>query len=278
MRILVTGAGGFIGSNLQQALIKDERNKIMGLDINPRIKNKNVHCAILPVQQIQKLYPQPEVIYHLAAQSRVQPSYNKPQQTFDDNVAGTQAVLEHARLTGAKVIYAGSSSKHHNPYDSPYAATKMIGEELCKQYRECYGMDIQIARFYNAYGPNEALDPSDGNVIGIWRYNIENNLPLKIVGDGEQRRDFIHVDDIVRGLIRIGVSRIKHDDAWELGTGVNYSINELANMFKAKYDCDIEYIDDQKGNYRATLNTNTDAREQLGWQPQDRLKQYIKSL
>ena len=273
MKVIVTGASGFIGSNLVKTL-KKQGHTVYTIDNKP----ENNSTGKFDVNLIYKLHWDPDVIFHLAAQSRVQPSFKNPSLSFKSNVSGTQSVLEWARSRECKIVYAGSSSKHHNPYDSPYAATKMMGEELCKMYRECYDMDIEIARFYNVYGPNEALDPIDGNVIGIWRYNIENNLPLKIVGDGEQRRDFIHVDDIVDGLIKIAESVSYNDDAWELGTGVNYSINELAHMFKDKYKCDIEYTDDQKGNYRATLNTNTDAIDRLGWQPQDKLKQYISSL
>lgn len=120
---------------------------------------------------------------------------------------------------------------------------------------------------------------NDGNVIGIWREQVKNELPITIVGDGEQRRDFIHVDDIVDGLIRVSQSQKKHDDAWELGLGKNYSVNELFEFFKQRYpNIESKNIPDQKGNYRETLNTNPDAERYLGWKPQDRLKEYIQSL
>jgi len=268
MNIVVTGGSGFIGRNLVTRL-RNEGHAVVIIDI----KQKS------PVQLIHKVVKwKPDVIFHLAAQSRVQPSFENPSGCFDDNVAGTQAVLELAREKGCKVVYAGSSSKHHDPYDSPYAATKMMGEELCKMYRKCFNVDVEIARFYNVYGPGEALDPKNGNVIGIWRWCVENNQKAKIVGDGEQRRDFIHVEDIVDGLMKISESVSHHDDAWELGTGTNYSINQLADMFYKKFDLSFEYVEDQKGNYRETLNENTDAYDRIGWKPTRGLTNYIKSL
>ena len=271
--ILVTGANGFIGGNLLKELRRREVDAV-GLDIEEM--EEGLH---MPVQFIHKYVGRvPRVIFHLAAQSRVQPSFEDPVRTFEDNVKGTLAVLEYARKNGCKVVYAGSSSKHHNPYDSPYATTKYLGEELCKMYRESFGVDVDIARFYNAYGPGEALDPKYGNVIGIWRYKASQGLDIQVVGDGEQRRDFIHVDDIVDGLIRISDAVVPHEDAWELGTGVNYSIIELATLFHERGGCDIEFIPDQKGNYRETLNTNTDAYNRLGWSPKKNVIKYIESL
>ena len=101
------------------------------------------------------------------------------------------------------MLYAGSSSRHHDPSDSPYAMTKFLGEEICKLYRKTYNVNVEIARFYNVYGPYEPLDEKFGNVIGIWRVKANKQLPLPIVGDGQQRRDFTHVYDIVKGLIKI---------------------------------------------------------------------------
>ena len=92
------------------------------------------------------------IIYHLAGQSRVQPSFDFPIESVESNVNGTLAVLEYARKYKCRVVYAGSSSKHNNIHDSPYSTTKALGEDLCKLYRECYGVDVEIARFYNVYG------------------------------------------------------------------------------------------------------------------------------
>ena len=186
--------------------------------------------------------------------------------------------MEWAKTNKVKIIYAGSSSKHHNPSDSPYAMYKYLGEEVCKLYKKSYNVNVEIARFYNVYGPGENLDEKFGNVIGIWRSKVIKGEPLPIVGDGNQKRDFVHVYDIVNGLIKIALTDINHTDAWELGTGINYSINELFKYFKDKFDVKSINIPDQPGNYRQTLRGNDDSLKLLDWKPIDRLKEHINSF
>ena len=219
-----------------------------------------------------------DLCFHLAARSRVQPSFSDPTEYFRVNVNGTMKIMEWAKNNKVKVVYAGSSSRHHDPSDSPYAMYKFLGEEVCKLYKNSYSVDMEIARFYNVYGPNESLDEIHGNVIGIWQTKVKKGLPLPIVGDGNQRRDFIHVLDIVDGLIKIALSNKVHEDAWELGTGINYSVNELYEMFNNKFKCNRINIPDQKGNYKLTLRETDDLINQLGWSPKDRLKQHIDNL
>lgn len=278
MRILVTGGGGFIGSNLVNYLLKDPTVRVYSLDNNPRIKNKKVNNFLLDVKDINEISFKPDIIYHLAAQSRVQPSFKDPKQSVIDNVMGTLEVLEYARKNKCKVIYAGSSSKHFDHSASPYSCSKYMGESLCKMYKKSFGLNIEIARFYNVYGPDEDLNPIDGNVIGIWRYNVSKGKKCKIVGDGEQERDFIHVQDIVEGLVAIGEGISSHEDAWELGTGSTTSINDLAVMFHERFGATFEYIDDQKGNMRQTKLVNNDTYERLGWKPKKKLVNYIMGL
>ena len=141
-----------------------------------------------------------------------------------------------------------------------------------------FEVDVEICRFYNVYGPKEIVDGDWAAVIGIWRNQVNNNQKITIVGDGEQRRDFTHVVDICDALYKVGVGNEKHEDAWELGTGINYSVNEVYGMFKEKFGSDCMYIPDQKGNYRETLRENNDMLERLNWKPEDRLKEYIDSL
>jgi UDP-glucose 4-epimerase len=155
---------------------------------------------------------------------------------------------------------------------------KHLGEEVCKMYKKVYGSNIEIARFYNVYGPREIVDGDWAAVIGIWRRQVRDGNPITIVGDGEQRRDFTHVNDIVDGLIKIAFSDEKHEDAWELGTGTNYSINQVYNMFHQKFGVDCVYLPDQPGNYRETLRENNDVIERLNWKPTDRLADYINNL
>jgi UDP-glucose 4-epimerase len=156
--------------------------------------------------------------------------------------------------------------------------SKYMGEEICKLYRNSFNFSVEIARFYNVYGPGENIDEKFGNVIGIWGSKILKGEPLPIIGDGNQKRDFIHVLDIVDGLIKIALSKLSHKDAWELGTGVNYSINELFSYFKQKFNVDSCYLPDQKGNYKETLRKNDDMLKLLNWLPKDRLKDHIYNL
>ena len=155
---------------------------------------------------------------------------------------------------------------------------KYLGEQVCKLYKKSYDVNVQIARFYNVYGPGESIDEKYGNVIGIWRAKVLKGEPLPIVGDGKQKRDFVHVYDIVDGLIKIALSEINHDDAWELGTGLNYSVNELFNYFKDKFNVTSTSIPDQPGNYRQTLRENDDSLRLLGWKPKDRLRDHINNF
>ena len=279
--ILVTGGAGFIGSNLIKKLI-DEGHNVTSLDNYSTGTNENevkeVKYINDDIENLFKLKMNFDLCFHLAAQSRVQPSFEDPQESVRVNVTGTTRVMEWAKINNIKVIYAGSSSKHHDPSDSPYAMTKYLGEEICKLYKKSFDVNVEIARFYNVYGPIEPIDEKFGNVIGIWRAKIKKGLPLPIVGDGDQKRDFTHVFDIVDGLLKISNTEIKHNDAWEIGTGVNYSINQLYAMFKKKYNISSVSIPDQRGNYRETLRVNDDLINILNWKPKDRLKEYIENL
>ena len=220
-----------------------------------------------------------DLCYHLAALSRIQPSFDDPMETFRVNAGGTQMVAQWAKENNVKVVYAGSSSRWCNPQTSPYATDKKIGEDILKMYKTAYGCDFEICRFYNVYGPNELVDGKWAAVIGIWRHQLQNGLPFTIVGDGDQRRDFTHVEDIVDGLYRVGMGSEKHEDAWELGTGVNYSINEVYDMMVERFgEIPKVHIEDQAGNYRSTLRENYDTLNRLGWSPSDKLHSYIQSL
>ena len=280
-RILVTGGAGFIGSNLIKKIIENGHD-VSSLDnySTGKIENEVPGANYIndDIENILELKTKFDLCFHLAAQSRVQPSFDNPDESIRVNVNGTAKVMEWARINNVKVIYAGSSSKHHDPSDSPYAMTKFLGEEVCKLYKKSFNVNVEIARFYNVYGPTQQLDEKFGNVIGIWQVKVKKNQPLPIVGDGNQKRDFIHVHDIVDGLLKISNSDIKHNDAWEIGTGVNYSINELYKMFNKKYGINSVNIPDQKGNYRETLRVNDDLINLLNWQPKDRLREYIKNL
>lgn len=283
MKILVTGGAGFIGSNLIKHLITYDNLQVFSLDNYSTGFRSNevtgctyVNDDLLNIDKVFDIHF--DVIFHLAALARISPSFIKPHETFISNVNGTESVLEYARKHGSKVIFAGSSSRWHDPHQSPYATSKYIGEELCKMYRKSFKLKVQIARFYNVYGPNEITTGDYRTIIGVWRDHMKNNNPLTIIGDGEQRRDFTFVGDIVDGLIRIMNTDIYHEDAWELGTGLNYSINEIYKMFEEKYNVSRIHLPDQPGNYRVTLREHDDTLTKLDWQPTDQLQKYIRGL
>jgi Nucleoside-diphosphate-sugar epimerases len=279
--VLITGGVGFIGTNLAKELAK-QKYSVTSLDNYSFGSKENEVTGVkyfnYDIEDIDKITESVDVCFHLCAMARVQPSFENPMEYFRVNVQGTTKVMEWAKTNNVKVVYAGSSSKHFDPSDSPYAMYKYLGEEVCKLYKKSYNVNVEIARFYNVYGPGEVMHEKFGNVIGIWKSKINKGEPLPIVGDGNQRRDFTHVFDIVDGLIKIATSNNQHDDAWELGTGNNYSINELFEMFNKKYNVKSVNIPDQPGNYKKTLRENDDLLELLDWQPQDRLRDYIKSL
>ena len=276
---LVTGGAGFVGNALSSELLKRgyDVDVIDNLSIGKEAKiHPFVNFIGGDVRAMDNVKNKSyDYIFHLAALSRIQPSFKNPTLTFSCNVDGTKQVTEYTYHNKSKLIYAGSSSRHHNPMLSPYAMSKHMGEEWIKMFKGVYELNAEIVRLYNVYGPGELVDSHMAAVIGLWRAAIKKGEPIKIHGDGEQRRDFTHIDDIVDGLIRIAESDEKHEDAWELGTGKNYSLNEVANMFG---DIKKEYVADVKGNYRETLRINNDAIERLGWQPTDKLKSYIDEI
>jgi UDP-glucose 4-epimerase len=283
-KVLVTGGCGFIGFHLTKRLVEKgfDVDVIDNLSIGKEAKDVTqiganfLGCDIRSIDNIpNKEYG---IVFHLAALSRIQPSLDKPALTFSVNSFGTKNVIEYALRNNCKLIFAGSSSKHHNPQLSPYAMSKEIGEQWIKMYKTVFGLDAEIVRFYNVYGPGELVDSHMSAVIGIWRHCIKKGLPIPIVGDGEQRRDFTHIDDIIDGIELVAFSNEKHEDGWELGTGKNYSINEVFEMFKERYNCNKVYLPEQKGNYRETVRLNDDTLNRLGWKPKMDLKDYILSL
>ena len=282
MKILITGALGFIGKNLAKRLIADGHD-VIGLDNyeigKPADEVDGVRYLPWDIEQIEYLKADTiDLCFHLAALSRIQPAFEQPSETFRVNARGTEAVCEWARHNNVKVVYSGSSSQWHDPFLSPYALYKKLGEDVCKLYRMIYGLNVEIARFYNVYGPGEITEGKWAAVIGKWRGQVEQNHPITIVGDGEQRRDFTHIDDIVDGLIKIAFGTDTHEDAWELGTGFNYSLNEVAELFVEKFSAVKVYMSQERGNYKETIRVNNDAIDRLGWNPTDKLKEYINSL
>ena len=276
MKILVTGGAGFIGTNLIKRL-KDDGNHVVVIDDYSTGDRRNhiegVKYINADIEQIEYIKGKDiDLCYHLAAQSRVQPSFDDPTECLRVNVNGTEKVMEWADNWDIRVVYAGSSSKHHDPTDSPYAMYKYLGEEVCKLYRNSFDVNVRICRFYNVYGPGESLDEKFGNVIGIWRTKSFNGEKLPIVGDGEQRRDFTHINDIINGCI-LAWKKGKQNE-YMLGTKKTYSINEIAKMFKTK----IRYISARPGERFGSIIPNNNAKNILGYSANIDIKDYIKNF
>ena len=278
MRTIVTGGAGFIGTNLIKRLLKDGHD-VISLDNYSTgfIENHQVGCDYCDVD-VTKRFPDidvPDVIFHLAALARIQPSIKNPHKTIFNNFVSTLNILEYARKNNIRFVYAGSSSFHHGLYESPYAWSKFSGEDLCKLYSNVYNMDTSICRFYNVYGPHQIEDGIYCTLMGIFEKQYRDGEPLTIVGTGEQRRDFTHVDDIVEGLIKCSEQPLR-GEIFELGSGKNYSINEVANIFGEDYPK--KYIDQRPGEYDVTLADYTLAKKTLKWKPHLNLSDYIKKI
>jgi nucleoside-diphosphate-sugar epimerase len=287
MQVLVTGGVGFVGSNLIEKLHK-QGHEVISVDNYSTGKKENEHSFCKYHNVDLQEYPleyvkmeKPDIIYHLAAKARILPSIQNPLHTMKNNVNSMIHVLDYARSKNVPVVYAGSSSVVGDIYSNPYTLSKFYGEELCKMYSEVYKTPISICRFYNVYGKYQLTEGAYCTLIGIFERLYNNNQPLTITGDGEQRRDFTHVDDIVDGLIRCGKGLNSSGDrlviigkTFELGRGKNYSVNEIADTFG---DYPRKYIDGRPGEMRNTLNTDTMAKDMLGWNPKGDVIDYIKN-
>ena len=286
MKTLVTGGAGFVGTNLIKRLLKDGHD-VISMDNYSTGKKENHQdgCKYLIFdcadgegwEQVKEFWGTntPDVIFHMAALARIQPSIKDPYKTILNNFTSTLNTLEYARKNNIRFVYAGSSSFHHGLYESPYAWSKFSGEDLCKLYSNIYEMDTAICRFYNVYGPYQIEEGTYATVIGIFEKQYREGQPLTIVGDGEQRRDFTHIDDIVDGLIKCSEQPFGAE-IFELGSGKNYSINEVADMFDKYYIR--EYTPTRKGEYDVTLADYSLAKDVLDWKPTKDLSDYINSI
>lgn len=277
MKILVTGGAGFIGTNLIIKLLElghdivSIDNYTTGSEKNHQIGVKYISEDIRHVKIFER-YGQFDCVFHMAAIARIQPSFKNPVQYFETNANGTLNLCEYCKRYNIPLIYAGSSSHHSGKFKNPYTFSKDIGEEIVELYRIHYGLKSSTARFYNVYGPYHLKKGGYCTLIGSWENMIENNKPLIIYGDGNKKRDFTHVNDIVDGLIRI-MQKEKWGYTFELGRGKNYSVNEIADMFgKEKI-----YEEDKPGEALVTLCESLLAKEVLEWEPRHNIKDYIDS-
>ena len=282
MKCLVTGGAGFIGTNLIKRLLKDEYEVICFDNYSTGYRDNQLDgCRYGDVDirnGFENWNEKVDIIFHLAALPRIKPSFENPTEVVDVNVNGTANVLEYARIKEIPVIYAGSSSFWGGTYKNPYTFSKWQGEELCKMYEKIYGLPVTICRFYNVYGDCMPTEGEYRTVLPIFLEQYKNGEPLTITGDGEQRRDFTHVDDIVDAMVKV-VQLNKWGNTYELGRGENHSINEVTEMFRfgdMPHDFPpIKYIDQIPGETRNTLCRSELARKKLRWKPKINLEDWI---
>ena len=279
MNILVTGGAGFVGTNLIKRLLKDGHN-VVSIDNYSTGKEENhqegcqyVKADIRDIVSYDTFMENPDVVYHLAALPRIQPSFEYPALTLEVAILGTLNLLEWVKEKKCRMIFAGSSSVHSGKLKNPYTLSKNIADDLCMLYKKHFEVDVSICRFYNVYGPHQLTEGDYCTVVGIFEKQYENGEELTITGDGFQRRDFTHIDDIVDGMILTA----ECETSWEtieLGRGNNHSINELAEMF----GCGFTYIPARPGEAKETLCNTLISKRLIGYEPTRNLEDYVKEV
>lgn len=278
MKILVTGGAGFVGTNLIKRLLS-EGHEVVSIDnYNTGLKSNHQPGAQYFEFDIRYIsdysaWGRFDVIYHLAAIARIQPSFINPEDYFTTNANATFKIADYCSKHNIPLIYAGSSSHHSGKFKNPYTFSKDIGEEIIQLFQQHYGLKATIARFYNVYGPYHLKEGGYTTLIGAWEKCIENNEPLIIYGDGSKRRDFTHVEDIVEALDLI-LEKQEWNHIFELGRGKNYAVQEIADMFGQP----VIYKDDKPGEAFITLCTDDKAKQILGWEPKLNIEDYIKNI
>tara|TARA_R100000664_G_C2752740_1_gene140024 strand:- start:1448 stop:2326 length:879 start_codon:yes stop_codon:yes gene_type:complete len=280
VKILVTGGLGFVGSNLIAALV-NKGNTVFCLDNLFTGKNTNriAKCIyrIGETKDICKLFKNDsiDIVYHLGEYSRVEQSYEDVDLVFQYNWAPIYEVIKFARQKKAKLVYSGSSTKYgdhgHTKYSSPYAFTKTINSELIKNACEWFDIDYAITYFYNVYGKGEIEKGKYATVIAKFLHLKKNNAEyLPVTSPGHQKRNFTHIDDIVSGLVLVGMSG--SGDGYGIGSNISYSIIELAEMLEMPY----KLTKPVKGN-RMFAPVLTDSVKLLGWKENCNLADYIRT-
>lgn len=295
MKALVTGGAGFIGSNLVDKLIEMNWEVVVidneSAECNEKFywnpKADNHKLDICDYEFTRDLYNDVDYVFHLAAESRLQPAIKNPINAVTKNAVGTCTVLQCAREANVrKVIYSSTSSayglnKYPNyetdPNDclNPYSVSKVAGEELCTLYTKLYGLKTIIFRYFNVYGERSPTTGQYAPVIGIFLRQKNNNEPLTIVGDGEQRRDFVHVQDVINANVMVALANLDDESygmTYNVGSGENISILEIAKLISNEY----VHISPREGEARTTLACIDKAKNVFGWQPKHNVKTWIE--
>lgn len=293
MQCLVTGGAGFVGSNLVDKLI-DEGHDVVVLDNLSTGKYQNINQKArfyeLDITNTDRMtlyheaFQNVDVVFHLAAMARVQPSIDEPVEFDKVNVGGTLNMLKMANDYGVKrFVYSASSSaygdtdqlpqKETDPTNpiSPYAAQKMIGEIYCKMFCQVYDIETVSLRYFNIYGERQSLEGAYALVMGVFAQQLLNGEPMTINGDGNQKRDFTYVGDVVDANIRAATSeKVGNGEVINIGNGDNKSVNDLADLLggdRVHRDPVVEPF--------ATLADNSKAMELLGWKPTQDFEKWV---
>jgi len=293
-RCLVTGAAGFIGSNLVDELIK-QGYEVIAIDNESAESNEefywndkaqNYKYDIRDYENTRPLYDGVDYVFHLAAESRIQPAIKNPINAISLNCVGTCTVLQCAREAEVKrLMYSSTSSGYgFNPYPNdetqpddclnPYSVSKVAGEKLCKMYTDLFGLKTVVFRYFNVYGERSPVRGQYAPVIGIFLRQKNAGESLTIVGDGEQRRDFTHVSDVVAANILAATTEVDdkcYGQMYNVGNGVNYSINEIADSIS---DNQVN-IPPRVGEARTTLANSSKLRNTFRWNPKVSLFDWI---
>jgi UDP-glucose 4-epimerase len=305
MKILITGGAGFIGSHLCDKYI-EAGHKVICLDnfmtgnirnIRPLTHKRNfklVNGDIRDFDLMEKIMPEVDVVFHLAAQIHVDRSVVEPKTTYDINVLGTLNVLESARMYDVKKIihastsevygsaqYAPIDEKHPLSAPHPYGASKIAADRMCYSYIQTYGMNIVIMRLFNVFGPRQK-DIGYGGVLSIFTRRVLNNMPPIIYGDGKQTRDYTYIVDAVKAYDLALKYKKQINEPINFGTGKELSIIDLANMIiqlaDKKNSLKPVYVEPRVGEVKRLIADATKAKKLLGWSPSYEFKKGLKEF
>ncbi len=280
-KILITGGAGFIASNLIKLILKkNPRVFIYSYDnyysgsIKNHVKSKRVKYIKGDTLRINKKRSLKKInfdyIFHFAEFSRIVPSFKNYETCIKTNTYGTFEVIKFCLENKAKLVYSASSStigKNRNL--SPYSWSKYANNELIKNFSRWFGLKYVIVYFYNVYGPNQIMEGQMSAVIGIFEKQYLLGKALTVVKPGNQKRDFTHVEDIANGTYLAATKSINSE--FHLGSGKNYSILQVAKMFKTKY----KLVAERPGERFYSLSNTNKAKKFLKYSIKFDLKKYI---
>jgi UDP-glucose 4-epimerase len=290
----VTGGAGFIGSNLVDKLLEIGHEVIVidneYSDANEQFywneKAQNHKLDIRDYENTRNLYDNVDCVFHLAAESRIEPAIKNPVNAVSVNSVGTATVLQCSREASVRrVIYSSTSSAYgRNPVPNietqlddclnPYAVSKVSGEKLCLMYTELFGLNTIIFRYFNVYGERQPTKGQYALVVGLFLKQAKCKEPLTIVGDGEQRRDFTHVFDVVMANVlaaTVDVPQEAYGAVYNIGNGANYSVKEIANMISENQT----NVPPRLGESKETLADNSKVKNTFGWDPKISISDWI---